>query len=70
MHYILFVGIFGLPVVAGVGMLVARVLDTFAPEKSPVPGCLPQDDLDDTESHVRDLVETFFTTPVEQTPKR
>jgi hypothetical protein len=70
MHYVLFVGIFGLPVVAGVGILVARVLDTFATAKLPVPGRIPTSDLYDPESHVSELVDTFFTAPLEQNPKQ
>jgi hypothetical protein len=70
MHYVLFVGIFGLPVVAGVGILVARVLDAFASEEPPGPDCIPESDPHDTESHVSDLVDTFFTAPVLQNPKQ
>ncbi len=70
MHYIFFLGIFGMPVVIGVGMLVAKVWDAFTPEDSPVRGSLPADELHDTESHVNALVDTFFSAPVEQNPKQ
>lgn len=65
MHYVLLLGILGLPDVAGVGMLVARVLDIFAPDELPMTGCIPKDDLHGTESHMSELVDTFFTAPVE-----
>ena len=66
MHYTLFLGIFGLPVVAAVGMVVARVLNVFAPAEPRVPGCVPKDDLQCMEAHVRDLVDAFFAAPLEQ----
>ncbi len=70
MHYVLFLGIFGLPVVAAVGMVVARVLNAFAPEEPQGPGCTPEDDLHGTESHMGALVDRFFATPREQNPKQ
>jgi hypothetical protein len=70
MHYVIFLGIFGLPFVAGVGMIAARVLDAFAPEEPPKPGRVPQDDLQATESHVSELVDTFFAPPIEQKSKK
>jgi hypothetical protein len=70
MHYILFLGIFGLPVVAGVGMLVARVWDTFAPEDAVLSGRIPEDDLYGTGSHASDLADAFFADPVDQNPKQ
>jgi hypothetical protein len=68
MHYIFFLGIFGMPVVLGVGMLVAKVWDAFAPEDWPARGNLPADELHDMESHVNALVDTFFSPPVDQNP--
>ena len=70
MHYALFLGIFGLPVVAGVGMVLARALNVFAPEETRVPGCVPKDDFQGTDSHVSDLVDAFFDLPLEQNPKQ
>ena len=70
MHYALFLGIFGLPVVAGVGMVLARVLNVFAPEEPRGPGCIPKDDLQGTDSHVSDLVDAFFAAPLDQYPKK
>jgi len=69
MHYVLFVGIFGLPVVVCVGMLVARVLDTFASDDPPEPGRIGNSRLGEIESRVSDLADTFITAPVEQNPK-
>ena len=70
MHYVIFLGIFGMPFVAGVCMLAARVLDAFAPEEPPLSGRIPQDDLQGMESHLNDLVDTFFAAPLEQNPKK
>jgi hypothetical protein len=70
MHYVIFLGIFGLPFVAGVGMIAARVLDAFAQEETPLPDRIPLDDLQARESHVSDLVNTFFAPPFEQNPKK
>jgi hypothetical protein len=38
MHYLLFFGIFGLPVVVCVGMIITRLLDNVATEKRFAPG--------------------------------
>jgi hypothetical protein len=70
MHYVPFLGIFGLPVVAGVSMLVARALTAFTPAEPRGPGCLPKDDFQGTESHVSDLVNAFFAVSLEQNPKQ
>ncbi len=70
MHYVIFLGIFGLPFVAGVGMIAAKVLDAFSPEDPPLPGRIPKDDPQDTESHVSDLVDAFFAARPEQNPRK
>jgi len=70
MHYVIFLGIFGLPFVAGVGMLAAGMLDAFAPEEPPLPSSIPKDDLQGMESHLSDLVDTFFASPLEQNPRK
>jgi len=70
MHYILFVGIFGLPVVVCAGMLVARVLDTFAPDRSPEPDRIGNSPLPEIDFRVSDLADTFITAPVEQNSKQ
>ena len=69
MHFVLFLGIFGLPVVACVGMLIARALDSFLPEAPPARGRTVADRADETESRVNDLVDRFISAPVEQTPQ-
>jgi hypothetical protein len=66
MHYVLFVGIFGLPVLACVGMLVTRVLDTFAPETPLEPDRVVTSGVDEMESGRTDLADTFITAPVEE----
>ena len=60
MHYVLFAGIFGLPVVACVGMLVAKVLDTFGPEEAPKAGPIGKSHPCEMESCGTDLADTFF----------
>jgi hypothetical protein len=70
MHYVLFAGIFGLPVVACVGMLVARVLDTFASDEAPTPGPIGKSHLCEIESCVSDLADTFGPVSAEQNPRR
>ncbi len=70
MHYILFVGIFGIPIVACVGMLATKFMDTFTPERTPEPDHLDKSRLQAIESRVNDLVDTFVTTPVEPSPKQ
>ena len=69
MHYVLFVGIFGLPIVVGVGMLVSRVLDTFASDDPPASDRIGNSRPREIESHVSDLADAFFTAPAEQNPK-
>ncbi|OGB94432.1 MAG: hypothetical protein A2Z31_10525 [candidate division NC10 bacterium RBG_16_65_8] len=68
MQYILFVGIFGLPILVCVGMLAARILDGCAPDEVPEPGVLGNSRLPEIGSRESDLADTFFTAPVEQTP--
>lgn len=68
MHYVIFLGIFGLPFVAAVGMVVTKVLTTFAPQEPPAPRGIPKDDLQGSDSHVSDLVDAFFAAPLEQNP--
>lgn len=65
MHYVLFVGIFGLPVVVGVGMLAATVLDRFAPEEPPASGIRDTSHLPDAGSRERELADSFFAAAVE-----
>jgi hypothetical protein len=66
MQYILFVGIFGLPIVACVGILAARVLDAFAPDEPPAPGLLSTNHFHEIGSRENELADTFFSAPVEQ----
>jgi hypothetical protein len=68
MHYVLFGGIFGLPVAVCVSLLALKVLDTFASEDLPAPDCNDKDSLHEIESREHALVDSFFNTSVEQTP--
>jgi hypothetical protein len=70
MHYVLFVGIFGLPAVVCAGMLVARVLDTFAPDRPPESDCIGDSPRPEIDFRVSDLADTVITAPVEQNPKQ
>ena len=70
MQYVLFVGIFALPILVCVGMLAVRVLDRFAPDRPPDPRLMGDSHLHAIGSRESDLVDTFFTAPVEQTPRR
>jgi hypothetical protein len=67
MHYVIFGGIFALPFVVCAGMLVARVLDTFAPDEPPKSGRIGKRGLHESDSRESDLADTFFNTPAEQT---
>ena len=69
MHYVIVAGIFGLPFVVCVGLLVAKVLDTFGPEETPVSRRLDTSHVHGSESRVNDLVDAFLTAPVEPHPK-
>lgn len=68
MQYVLFVGIFGLPILVCVGMLAVKVMDRFAPDQSPAPGRPGTSPLDDVGARESELADTFFSAPVEQTP--
>ncbi len=66
MQYVLFVGIFGMPVVVALGVLVGRIVDKFGPEKTPDSGRAGDTRLREAESRMNDLVETFCAAPAEQ----
>jgi hypothetical protein len=51
-------------------MLVTRVLDTFASETPPEPDPIGAGGVDEMESRVTALVDTFAAAPVEQHPTR
>jgi hypothetical protein len=68
MHYVLFGGIFGLPVAVCVSLLALKVLDTFASGDLPAPDRNDTDGLHEIESRDNALVESFFHAPVKQTP--
>lgn len=68
MQYVLFLGIFGLPIAVCVGLLATRILDAFASDELPARGPLDASQLDETESRERELVETFFSSPAGQAP--
>jgi hypothetical protein len=68
MHYVIFFGIFGLPVVVCVGMLITRWLDTAATDKLLASGHIgPR--AGEHEFRMRDLADTFVPVPVEPDTK-
>ena len=70
MHYLLFFGIFGLPVVVCVGMFITRLLDNVATEKRFASGRTGASGLRESEFHMSDLADTFIAAPIEQDPKQ
>ncbi len=68
MQYVLFGGIFGLPVAVCVGLLALKVLDTFASDNLPAPDRNEKSRLHEIESRENDLVDSFFTAPVKKPP--
>ena len=67
MQYVLFGGIFGLPLLVCVSLVVLKVLDTFAPDDLPAPVRIDHARLQEIESRESELVESFFR---KQTPTR
>lgn len=67
MQYVLFGGIFGLPVAVCVGLLALKVLDTFASDNFPAPDRNDKSRLHEIESRENDLVDSFFAAPVKKT---
>jgi hypothetical protein len=70
MQYVLFGGIFCLPIVVCLGLLATRTLATFRREEAPAKGRIGDGRLHECDSRESELVESFFRTPVEQTPKQ
>ena len=70
MHYLLFFGIFGLPVVVCVGMFITRLLDNVSTEKRSASGHTGASGLRESEFRMSDLGDTFIPAPVEQDPKQ
>ena len=68
MHYVLFGGIFGLPVAVCVGLLALKLRDTFVSDDLPAPDRTDTDRLPEIESREDALVDSFFHTPVKQSP--
>ena len=69
MHYVIFFGIFGLPVVVCAGMLITRLLDTAATDKLLASGHIGTHDSRESEFRMRDLADTFVPVPVEPDSK-
>lgn len=70
MHYLLFFGIFGLPVVVCAGMFVSRFLDNFSSGEARRSGVNGTSGLPESDAHVSTLVETFFAGHIEQDQKK
>lgn len=70
MHYLIFFGIFGLPIVACAGMLITRLLDNAAAEKRVESGLAVTGGLRESEFRMSDLADTFISAPIEHDPKR
>ena len=69
MHYLLFFGIFGLPVVVCAGMFITRLLDTAATDKLLASGHIgPR--ATEGEFRMSDLADTFVPVPVESDAKQ
>jgi hypothetical protein len=69
MHYVIFFGIFALPVVVCVGMLITRLLDTAASDKLLASGHIGPS-ASESEFRMRDLADTFVPLPVEPDTKQ
>jgi hypothetical protein len=63
MQYVLFGGIFGLPVAVCLGLLALKVLDTFASDDLPAPARNDAGRLHEIESREDALVDSFFHPP-------
>ena len=65
MQYVLFGGVFCLPVVVCLGLLATRILDRFRPEEVPANRRTGEGRLEDFNSRESELAESFFHSPVE-----
>ena len=70
MHYLLFFGIFGLPVVVCVGMFITKLLDSVATDKLLEPGHTGTSGLRESEFRMSDLADTFIPAPLEKDSKQ
>jgi hypothetical protein len=70
MHYVIFFGIFGLPVVVCAGMLITRLLDTAATDKLLASGHNSASGSRESEFRMRDLADTFVPVPIEPDSKQ
>ncbi len=68
MHYVIFFGIFGLPVVVCAGMLITRLLDSAATDRRLASGTTGTT-AGDHDFRMRDLADTFVPVPVEPDTK-
>ena len=66
MQYVLFGGIFGLPIVVCLSIFIMKVLDTFHREEAPAKGRIHDGRLHEFDSRESELVESFFHPPVEK----
>lgn len=64
MHYVIFFGIFGLPVVVGAGMLVTRLWDSTATDRHLASGRIGPT-VSESEFRMSDLADTFVPVAVE-----
>jgi hypothetical protein len=70
MHYLIFFGIFGLPVVVCAGMFITRLLENVIPEKLAESGRVAKSGLRESEFRMSDLADTFIPAPIEQDRKQ
>ena len=66
MQYVLFGGIFGLPIAVCLSIFIMRFLDTFQREEAPAKGRIAEGRLHEFDSRESELVESFFRAPVEK----
>jgi hypothetical protein len=66
MHYLIFFGIFGLPVVACAGMFITRLLDNAATDKRLASGRNGPSGPRESEFRMSDLADTFVPVPIDK----
>lgn len=66
MHYLIFFGIFGLPVVACAGMVITRLLDNAATDRLFASGRKGMGGPGDGEIRMSDLADTFVPVPIDK----
>lgn len=70
MHYLIFFGIFGLPVVACAGMFITRLLDNAATDKLLASSRNGKGGPCETEFRMSDLADTFVPVPIDKDETR